>query len=991
MGVIQTEDDRVCARKCMQTTNCTGITFAPDRNSCILKGGAHTPSSSYTSPGWCSAPLYCTANTDYNYAQDKEVIQTADDRVCARKCMQTADCTGISLAPDRNSCILRKGANTLTSSYTSPGWCSAALYCRPDTDYNAGHDVGVAPLALADDRICAARCMATDGCTGIAMLPDGTCALRGGPTSKSSTTASTGACSAPLHCFANTDYNPGSGIRCEANAAPNDHVCAMACMATDGCTGYAVDTLAGLCCLRSGAVSPVSLSRRPGVCGAPLVCTSNTDTIGSGGRVQLQGVGDDRLCAAECMSLDSCAAFTFDAAQRTCTLSVGALATTRAPGLCAAVLGCRPNSARTGTVLVSSPELRGNDPACSALCAAAIECTAYSVNSSLCVLFSGATANRAEPGTCSAATVCTGDADSRCALGCQEDPGCFWCSRADGNASDGSAGEWSRGLRYLCSSHGGNAGDLAVGMAVTLGGNDLQAPPGTLAIGSAQSSRVSWPHANDSADNAVVARSRRGNGTAFVLFGRTNTTAWASHVDVSCDAGCDTDSQLVFGQAAAFPVPSTRSGDVNGDGVADYVIGVVDFNGARLREVHVVFAAPDIPHGRVRQLTESVEPRGAEAVETLHEASVRVVGPVVRGHFALTSSPSVSVGQFALADVDAGLVVFVGGGSASVPSVAVVTSAQSAVRRLSPVLSATVVMVGQPRHPPPTQQSSECCSSAAHGMSSSSSSRRVATAHRGGLSVTAIALLVCCVVAAVLLVALVCALRRAKYVTSCAKCIKCSPAHKDLLVIRAHSKEATIGTLLEELRAVPEGPRIEPRHIALCATLGVGVRLVSEQRALVGKELVGFERSFRQYYQMHHEDYTASRIRQGKLPLVFVVTAAWEVRNPVLESWYEARRRHMTGVLRRTGEALEERVAFHGTRECNVGPICDKGLLRVGHPLNPSHSTDTGFFGDPRCGVYASRFVEYTLQYSNCRVASDGHQLPCPVNEGAAREDSAHE
>eukprot|EP00727_Mastigamoeba_balamuthi_P005273 m51a1_g14744 hypothetical protein (725) ;mRNA; f:303118-305292 len=408
MGVIQTEDDRVCARKCMQTTNCTGITFAPDRNSCILKGGAHTPSSSYTNPGWCSAPLYCTANTDYNYLGDIEVIQTADDRVCARKCMQTTNCTGITFAPDRNSCILKKGANTLTSSYPSPGWCSAALYCTANTDYNAGHDVGGAPLALADDRVCAARCMATDGCTGIAMLPGGLCALRGGPTSRSSTLDSTGTCSAPLHCFANTDYNPGNSIRCEAQVAPNDHVCAMACMATDGCTGYAVDTLAGLCCLRAGNASQASMPRRPAVCGAPLTCTPNTDATGSGGHLLLENIGDDRLCAAECMYLDVCTAFTFDAAHRTCALSVGARTTTRAPGLCTAELGCRPNRGRKGTVLATSPELRSNDRACSSLCAAASECTAYSVNESLCVLFSGATVEVTERGTCSAATVSHG-------------------------------------------------------------------------------------------------------------------------------------------------------------------------------------------------------------------------------------------------------------------------------------------------------------------------------------------------------------------------------------------------------------------------------------------------------------------------------------------------------------------------------------------------------------------------------------------------------
>eukprot|EP00727_Mastigamoeba_balamuthi_P005274 m51a1_g14745 hypothetical protein (655) ;mRNA; f:306459-308423 len=406
MKTIQTEDDRMCTHRCMTTTNCTGFSFSPNLGSCFLQRGAHTPKSSYASPWDCSAALYCEANTDYNYMQDMKVIQTADDRVCARKCMQTHGCTGITFAPNRNSCILKRGANTLTSSYTNPGWCSAALYCRPDTDYNAGHDVGGAPLALADDRVCAVRCMATDGCTGIAMLPGGLCALRGGPTSKSSTTDSTGTCSASLHCFANTDYNPGNSICCEVQVAPNDHACAMACMATDGCTGYMVDSLAGLCCLKAGPRA--SLYRRPAICGAPLTCTPNMDATGSGGHLLLENIADDRLCAAECMDFDVCTAFTFDTAHRTCALSVGVLSTTRAPGLCTAKLGCRPNRGRKGKVFATSSELRSNDLGCSSVCAVMSDCMAYSVNTSLCVLFMGATVETTQRGTCSAATVSHG-------------------------------------------------------------------------------------------------------------------------------------------------------------------------------------------------------------------------------------------------------------------------------------------------------------------------------------------------------------------------------------------------------------------------------------------------------------------------------------------------------------------------------------------------------------------------------------------------------
>eukprot|EP00727_Mastigamoeba_balamuthi_P010396 m51a1_g598 hypothetical protein (783) ;mRNA; r:64378-70336 len=94
------------------------------------------------------------------------------------------------------------------------------------------------------------------------------------------------------------------------------------------------------------------------------------------------------------------------------------------------------------------------------------------------------------------------------------------------------------------------------------------------------------------------------------------------------------------------------------------------------------------------------------------------------------------------------------------------------------------------------------------------------------------------------------------------------------------------------------------------------------------------------------------------------------------------RKNYMRSTLLRADEELEDRVAFHGTRPENVESMCNKGLLRVGHPLNPSHSTDPGFFGDPRHGVYASRFVEYTLQYSNMQYLSANESVPVPLAEG---------
>eukprot|EP00727_Mastigamoeba_balamuthi_P008522 m51a1_g4292 hypothetical protein (868) ;mRNA; f:405734-409126 len=167
---------------------------------------------------------------------------------------------------------------------------------------------------------------------------------------------------------------------------------------------------------------------------------------------------------------------------------------------------------------------------------------------------------------------------------------------------------------------------------------------------------------------------------------------------------------------------------------------------------------------------------------------------------------------------------------------------------------------------------------------------------------------------------------------------------------------------LEQIQVPIEG---EPVHVALSQAIG-GINLSGELVSIQGRELVAFQRSFPQYYQMHHEDYTEKRFRQNKPPIIFIVTAAWKVNNPVLERWFESRRNFMAEVLhRQEGEELEERVAFHGTKESNIPLICNSGLLR-----------------DPHYGVYASRFVEYTLQYAHASVASDGSETPSPLDEG---------
>eukprot|EP00727_Mastigamoeba_balamuthi_P011417 m51a1_g6899 putative protein serine threonine (2757) ;mRNA; r:30336-39570 len=190
------------------------------------------------------------------------------------------------------------------------------------------------------------------------------------------------------------------------------------------------------------------------------------------------------------------------------------------------------------------------------------------------------------------------------------------------------------------------------------------------------------------------------------------------------------------------------------------------------------------------------------------------------------------------------------------------------------------------------------------------------------------------------------------------------------------SAAATVAAVPYLRQAQPD----EPVHVDL--SLKLGAVPVATLEKMVGEELDDFRQSFRQHYQMHHEDYTGKRIQRGLKPLTFVVNNCWKVSNPVLESWFDQRVAFMRDVLKREPAEFKVRTGFHGTRPENVDKICNAGLLRVGHPWNPTQSTDPGFFGDPHHGVYASRFVEYTLQYSNAKLQGPGQYVTVPCVEG---------
>jgi hypothetical protein len=102
-----------------------------------------------------------------------------------------------------------------------------------------------------------------------------------------------------------------------------------------------------------------------------------------------------------------------------------------------------------------------------------------------------------------------------------------------------------------------------------------------------------------------------------------------------------------------------------------------------------------------------------------------------------------------------------------------------------------------------------------------------------------------------------------------------------------------------------------------------------------------------------HEDYNSARIKKGMKPLTFRLSSAERIDNPLLSARFDLKC-SVLKAMGRTADDLKVRWAFHGTRESALIGIATYGLLRIAHSsgLNPSKSTDPGFFGDPKEGVY---------------------------------------
>lgn len=105
----------------------------------------------------------------------------------------------------------------------------------------------------------------------------------------------------------------------------------------------------------------------------------------------------------------------------------------------------------------------------------------------------------------------------------------------------------------------------------------------------------------------------------------------------------------------------------------------------------------------------------------------------------------------------------------------------------------------------------------------------------------------------------------------------------------------------------------------------------------------------------------------------FRLVEAQRIDNPTLTANFESCAKKIAERAKTSGgesdqkEWARERTGFHGTRPAAIPGIARHGLLRVEHTsgLNTSRSTDPGWFGDSKSGVYLSQHPDYTFKYSN--------------------------
>eukprot|EP00727_Mastigamoeba_balamuthi_P001083 m51a1_g10972 hypothetical protein (1055) ;mRNA; r:273219-277342 len=163
-------------------------------------------------------------------------------------------------------------------------------------------------------------------------------------------------------------------------------------------------------------------------------------------------------------------------------------------------------------------------------------------------------------------------------------------------------------------------------------------------------------------------------------------------------------------------------------------------------------------------------------------------------------------------------------------------------------------------------------------------------------------------------------------------------------------------------RESPPGPE-EPIHEELCR-MSTDLDYVFTE--LSGADLAAFCAGWPQH--------TRPCAEAGAL--AYVPACVWRVENASLERWFEMRREYMRAALGRPEGAVGDQTAFHGSPIGNIDTICQRGLLRSGHPMNPNRGCTPipGRIGDPTKGVYVSRYVDDAVPYSTSMTCADGQR-----------------
>ena len=133
-------------------------------------------------------------------------------------------------------------------------------------------------------------------------------------------------------------------------------------------------------------------------------------------------------------------------------------------------------------------------------------------------------------------------------------------------------------------------------------------------------------------------------------------------------------------------------------------------------------------------------------------------------------------------------------------------------------------------------------------------------------------------------------------------------------------------------------------------------------------EFAAVHRVFISHLQGNNDDYNKKRIMENLSPLMFKLDRVVKVENGFLETQFI---RYKDQRMKSKGKEDDEKPhwGFHGCKFHVIESICKNGLLPIGHKGNTTATaTDDGWFGDPKYGIYVSKFITYCLKYTNSDI-----------------------